>query len=73
MDALTIWTIYSNPIDYPGLFVARQFAFKDHKPYPTDIILTHKTLAGIRLMLPVGLCRFDRSPSDPVSIIENWL
>ena len=67
--SLVIWTIYRSPVDMPGRYVARKWVM-DH---PTRDVLQHKTLAGLREQLPVGLTRIGRQPSDDPKIVEVWL
>ena len=67
--SLAIWTIYDNPLDYPGLFVARKFNYDQ----PTDEILTDTTLDGLRRKLPDNLTCIKRYNSDDPKIVECWL
>jgi len=66
---LPIWTIYDNPLDYPGLFVAREFNYDR----ATDKVLTDTTLDGLRRKLPPNLTCIKRYPSDNPHIVESWL
>jgi hypothetical protein len=68
-DELIIWTIYENPKDFPGWFVAR--AFKLGKP--TDTMHKAHTLEGVRNLLPPGLVCLPLSFSDEPHIVECWI
>ena len=61
------WIISEGLPDYPGEFVAR-FA----TAFPTDYVMTADTLAELQAMLPAGLSRSDRRPSDPPDVVEIW-
>lgn len=65
----SMWTIYHDPSDFPGLYVARRFMLD----VPTNDIFTAKTIENIRSMLPFGLHRLDRDPRDDSKIVEVWI
>jgi len=66
---LELWTVYDNPTDLPGQFVARKWLL-DH---PTNEVLQDKTLEGLRRKIPPGLTRLERSPQDDPKIVETWI
>lgn len=74
-DALNIWTIYDNPDDVPGKFVARKWQVRaggtlvatQDAIIMTDIGLLRGTMQAM------GLVRFDRHPDDDPKIVEAWL
>lgn len=66
---LELWTVYDNPIDLPGRFVARKWLLDQ----PTSEVLQDKTLEGLRGKLPRGLTRLERSPQDEPKIVETWI
>ena len=66
---LHIWTIYFDPSDFPGLYVARKF----NVDKPTKEFKTAKTLEEIRLAIPQGLFCIPADPSDDPVIVESWL
>ena len=68
-EKVELWTIYKHPKDYPNKFVARKFVLDK----PTEEILIGDTLEEVRKLLPKGLTRFERNPSDVLSIVETWL
>lgn len=67
--SLEIWTVYENPRDYPGMFVARKFILDK----PTDDVQVAPTLEGLRDRLPSGLTCLTRHPTDDPCIVETWL
>lgn len=71
-ERLPMFVIYDHPSDFPETFVARlHFTFPDHRPTP--LIMTHKTLTGLRAMMPPECVMVGRSPGDDPKIVETWL
>lgn len=72
---LVIWTVYENPTDFPGEFVARpHFVGRGGgKPVAAPHAIRAKTLAELRAKLPPGLILFPRDKSDPPQIVESWM
>ncbi len=68
-EGVEIWVIYDHPIDFPNEFVARKFI--DDKP--TVDVIVMPTLEEVRMMLPDGLVKMDRSPVDDPKIVETWM
>lgn len=66
---LELWTIYDNPKDYPGLFVARKFEYDK----PTKDYFTANSLEAIRELIPKNLTRLNRFEDDEPQIVEVWL
>ena len=72
--ALTMWTIYERPKDYPCGFVARMFEIGSGQPKPTA-----KTIKSIDLdpiqekLINAGLTCIPRSEEDEPQIVENWV
>ena len=67
--AIDLWTVYAHPRDYPNGFVARLWNENQH----TDTHVVAPTLSEVRALLPPGLHRLPRSPSDDACIVETWL
>jgi len=74
MTALAMWTVYDNPNDYPGLFVARRFEVSGAGPVATESIIMDN-LEKLREVLEfeMRLTCLTRSPEDDPKIIETWL
>ncbi len=71
---LIMWTIYDNPKDYPGLFVARMFKVWRAGPEPTAEVVMSRSLDEVRrAMTHLGLTCIQRSPDDDPKILEIWL
>lgn len=75
-DVLVVWTIFMDPTDAPPGFryVVRGFDCGpngESLPHPTAVAA--KTLAIARSLVPPGLVRFPRDPSDDPKIVESWL
>lgn len=69
-DKLSIWTVYENPKDFPGLFVARRWVGLK----PTTDFFAHTELEPVRDFLRgLGLTCLERHPSDDPCILETWL
>lgn len=66
---IEIWTVYRDPIDFPGKFVVRKFLCNT----PTDEHYTSKTIEGVREHIPAGLVKLMRQRDDDPKIVEVWL
>jgi hypothetical protein len=72
-DDLVIWTVYENPLDMPGFFVARAHIVREGFTYPTAAMFIGLTLAEVRRQLPRGLFCMPRQDGDEPPIVESWL
>jgi hypothetical protein len=68
--ALTIWTVYKNPRDYPGHYVLRAH---DVPGGPRADCFVSKTYLGLMRNLPMGLMRMMPAEDDDPVILETWL
>lgn len=67
---LKLWTIYDKPLDYPLLYVARQFEMMK----ATDRVILSPTLEGLQeYMKGEGLTRIPRDETDDRCIVEVWI
>jgi len=71
-NALQMWVITENPADYPGRFVARLALITSGEVIHTATHHTANSLQAIRALIPQGLIRFDRHPTDPPVVVESW-
>lgn len=71
-DPLSIWTIYHNPTDFPGKYVARRWIVSE-QPAATGEVFLADTLGEVRDMLPPGLVPMQRWEGDDPCIVETWL
>lgn len=66
---LDIWTIYRNPRDHPGKYVARLFVGET----ATDQAIVVGDLELLRgMMRAMGLACLNRADDDDESIVETW-
>jgi hypothetical protein len=75
MDTMSIWTVYDNPADYPGKYVARRFDIDAGGPKPSSSIIIAQSLEMLRdiLQFEMHLTCLARSPEDDPKIVESWL
>lgn len=75
-EMLSIYVITGpNTKDFPGQYtVRRQQVGRDSKIHIDKDPIGHaKTLEDARKLVPPGLTRFERHPSDDAVIVESWL
>lgn len=70
---LPLWTITFDPIDCPGLYVARMHVAGAGVGAATSAAVSGFTLEEVRAVLPPGMIRFERFPNDDPVIVESWL
>lgn len=70
-NLLEIWVVCERPSDYPNSFTARKW-LAGEKAEPTQELLVADTLTELRQMIPPGLYRMPRMPTDGAEIIETW-
>ena len=70
-----MWTVYDNPTDYPGKFVARRFDVDASGPKPSASIIVMDDLDKLRdvLEFELGLVKLMRNEGDEPQIVETWL
>lgn len=75
------YTIYFNPKDAPGKYVARRFVVAAGGVTPTDDHYIDDEIEAVRRWIrdfsarrgSVADVRFDRAPNDEPPILESWL
>lgn len=73
-DALSMWTVYDHPRDYPKGFIARRFEVDGRGARPTRDVMVSDDLDALRLMLMKrGLTALARNEEDDPKIVETWL
>jgi hypothetical protein len=73
-EALTMWTIYDHPADFPGRFVARRWAVFGHKTMAFDDTMTAMRLDDLRKQfVRMGLVCLARDANDDPVIVETWI
>lgn len=75
MSNLEMWTIYTNPGEGRGEYVARKWIviLGSNEPLATGVTVKSKTLAKVRRKLPPGLVCLPRDPYDDPGIVESWM
>lgn len=69
-----VWTIYDDPVDFPGRFVVRRFRIRGANPEPEAKPWSIKgSLPEARGTVPAGLIRISRARDDEPHIVECWL
>lgn len=63
------WAVFQHPVDFPDRCVARRLVGGT----PTQDLLEHETLEGLRALLPAGLVPVPRDPRDVAALVETWL
>ncbi|RYF07309.1 MAG: hypothetical protein EOO77_25955 [Oxalobacteraceae bacterium] len=73
-DALSMWTIYANPADYPGKWVVRrQEILPGLRCAQTGDMSVHDTLEAARKAIPNHTGYLGRQPEDEPQIVESWM
>lgn len=62
-------TVYTNPADHPGKFVAHLFNMEQ----PTGYKIIRDDLEAIRADIPPHMVCIKRGPQDDPVIVENWI
>jgi hypothetical protein len=75
MTGLAMWTVYENPKDYPGKFVARRFDVDADGPKPSASVIIMDDLDDLRDILAhqMHLVCLTRNEEDDPVIVETWL
>jgi len=68
--ALTIWTVYKHPRDYPTSWVLRAH---DVPGGPRVECMVCNSLEEARACVPFGLVRIPRDRNDEAQVYESWL
>ena len=68
-----IITIYFDPTDYPGKYVARIFDIRPGEVCRLQYIMLGESLEEIRLRMPESFVRMDRKLEDDEKILEVWI
>jgi hypothetical protein len=73
-NLLPILTIYENPSDYPGKFVARMHAVSGGGLRVANTPLgICETLKEVQALVPPGAVKLMRNPEDDPCIVESWI
>lgn len=73
-DVVDMWTVYENPSDYPGEFVARRFVVAMGRYGPTTDVVRGATLDALQAQLNgLGRTWLPRMPDDEPQVLGVWL
>ncbi|HTA46410.1 MAG TPA: hypothetical protein VK789_28400 [Bryobacteraceae bacterium] len=82
VEALEMYVVYSNPLDYPGKFVVRQWSvatvlkngerFQDYKAHVIPLTVVD-TLDEAREAVPGECVNIGRYDQDDLAIYEVWV
>jgi hypothetical protein len=64
---IVVWIVMDDWVAYPGKLMAR-LGTTETTPY----VMLADTLDEMRAALPSGMHRSDRTPADPVGLLELW-
>lgn len=71
---VSIYTIYANPLDFPGKFVVRRHVVEAGHSVPDVMpMVVADNLEGAREVLPPGSWCLGREPGDDQKIVESWI
>jgi hypothetical protein len=72
--ALSMWTVYDHPRDFPDGFVARRFEVRKGEPVVTKDAITANGLQPLRTAFErAGLTVIARFEGDEPQIVETWM
>lgn len=66
---MPIITVFKNPADYPGKYVARVFDVDK----PTNLAAVADTYEELVAAIPSGMVRMERNEKDDPVIVETWI
>lgn len=71
-EGLSVYVVYENPLDFPGMFVLRrQVIYRDGTITPDpEPLAIDPDVAVVRRALPEGLFPIPRFPEDDPAILE---
>lgn len=69
---LPMISIYFDPKDYPGKYVARVFDISVGKVNATRYIMLSDNLEDLRSAMPTNFTHMDKSPNDDPQLLEVW-
>jgi hypothetical protein len=73
-EDLVVYTIYCHPLDHPEGYTVTKWAVRGGaEPEPVSTWRAADSLGAARALVPPGLYRMARDPSDDDVIVESWL
>jgi hypothetical protein len=72
-DALTLWTVYERPKDFPESYVARMWEVTALGPQATQTLVEGDLEFVRAAMRAMGLVKLLRADGDDPVILETWM
>lgn len=73
-DVVDMWTVYENPADYPGEYVARRWVVTMGRYGPTTDVVRGATLEQLQDKLNgLGRTWLPRMHDDDKAVLGTWL
>lgn len=71
---LPVYTVYYDPLDYPGRYVVRRWNVTAGAPRPEKTPLyVGDSLERARSLIPLGLICFTADDGDDPAVLESWM
>lgn len=76
MNAISVWTVYKRPDDYPNHYIARRFEIRSGELHHTDQVIVADTITAVRRHLEqyhLSGTVMPRGENDAPNVVETWL
>jgi hypothetical protein len=76
MNAISVWTVYKQPDDFPNHFVARRFEVQNGELHHTDQVIVANNITAVRRHLEqyrLSGVVMPRTDNDEPTVVETWL
>ncbi len=70
---LEMFVVYRSPSDNPGKYVVRRWWVGAGSMKATSEFDTAESLVAVRRLVPTGLTKIARHPTDDAVIVESWV
>lgn len=76
MNAISVWTVYDRPDDFPHHYVARRFEVRSGELHHTDQVIVANSVTAVRRHLEayhLSGTVMPRMANDAPNVVETWL
>lgn len=76
MSAISLWTVYKQPDDFPNHYVARRFEVRSGELHHTDQVIVAASMTAVRRHLEqyhLSGTVMPRTENDDPNVVETWL
>lgn len=76
MNAISLWTVYKQPDDFPNHYVARRFELVAGEVHHTDQVIVAASITAVRRHLEqyrLSGTVMPRMANDDPNVVETWL